>query len=344
MLTLSVIGLVYRIARLCVPFLSKAILLRKNFGSHLEPIKMTSGDSFVLEIVLDNLIMKPKLRTMVVEEIAVMMRKIEYQRYYCHDHDDGCVGDRTPLLNKPKEDEAEGFLVSKSNKEKTTYIPRFAPEPSTRYVQDPGTDVDMRPRANSTLKGSRDPLVETSAESKPPNYSFIEAQNEINKLGQEADVPKNVALRRPHVAQGQNHVDPEAEAVRQQTNDLINHIDDIPPWTYDAIIRGQESALQECNKNVKQPQVQPQLSKKQQKKRDKKAARAAALASSGESAAVTYSTPVKNESTNDLVSLVNEVGDEEESASFVHASCPVDIDETVSSIASPKETQDLLWI
>jgi len=69
LLILSVLGLVYRTARISIPSLSRYLLQRKVHGRQLQRLPMNSGDCFVLEMVIDNLRGTPNLAGNVLDEL-----------------------------------------------------------------------------------------------------------------------------------------------------------------------------------------------------------------------------------------------------------------------------------
>jgi len=78
LLVLSVLGLVYRTARISIPSLSRYLLSRKVHGKslqQLERLRLSSGDCFVLEMVIDNLKGTPNLTGLVMEELDIRLTK-----------------------------------------------------------------------------------------------------------------------------------------------------------------------------------------------------------------------------------------------------------------------------
>jgi len=55
LIVVSLCGMVYRLARICVPSFSKYILMRKIHGDQLQNVELTSGQSFVLHRLVVNL-------------------------------------------------------------------------------------------------------------------------------------------------------------------------------------------------------------------------------------------------------------------------------------------------
>merc|ERR1712173_370130 len=69
LILISIVGIFYRLARILVPAFSRHLLGRKLHGSQLARINLTSGECFVLEMIVDNLAQTPKLIDQVFEEI-----------------------------------------------------------------------------------------------------------------------------------------------------------------------------------------------------------------------------------------------------------------------------------
>jgi len=78
LLIISFLGIFYRLGRILVPSFSRHLLGRKLHGSQLARIHLTSGDCFVLEMIVDNLSQTPRLIDQVFEEIE--KRLTEKQR------------------------------------------------------------------------------------------------------------------------------------------------------------------------------------------------------------------------------------------------------------------------
>ena len=71
LLIISIMGLMYRLMRITFPLFSKVVLKRKVHGQSLGGVRMTSGESFVLEMLIDNLTRTPKLIDELVKEVEL---------------------------------------------------------------------------------------------------------------------------------------------------------------------------------------------------------------------------------------------------------------------------------
>ena len=80
LLVISVVGVIFRLLRIAFPAFSKMLLLRKVHGSQLRGLILTSGEYFVLELLLDNLTHVPAFSDAVLAEIAANMKEISYER------------------------------------------------------------------------------------------------------------------------------------------------------------------------------------------------------------------------------------------------------------------------
>ena len=108
MLAISCLGILFRALRLLSPSFSKMLLLRKVHGPQLNGIIMSSGECFVLELILDNLTNTPVFTDSVLTEVAASMKAVSYRRstkdnyrsYIFNYHED--VEDSTPLLKEEK--------------------------------------------------------------------------------------------------------------------------------------------------------------------------------------------------------------------------------------------------
>ena len=73
MLGISCLGIVYRVLRIVSPSFSRMLLLRKVHGSQLNGIILSSGECFVLELVIDNLSNTPMFIDSVLNEVGVKL-------------------------------------------------------------------------------------------------------------------------------------------------------------------------------------------------------------------------------------------------------------------------------
>lgn len=69
LLLISGLGLFYRWARIVVPSFSRYLLARKVHGAQLNRLNLTSGDCFVLEMLVDNMTQTPELIDQMLEEL-----------------------------------------------------------------------------------------------------------------------------------------------------------------------------------------------------------------------------------------------------------------------------------
>ena len=69
MLGISCLGIIFRVLRIASPSFSKMLLLRKVHGSQLNGIILSSGECFVLELIIDNLSNTPTFTDTVLTEV-----------------------------------------------------------------------------------------------------------------------------------------------------------------------------------------------------------------------------------------------------------------------------------
>ena len=95
LLVISVVGVIFRLLRIAFPAFSKMLLLRKVHGSQLRGLILTSGEYFVLELLLDNLTHVPAFSDAVLAEIAgyERLRSQSFRDLMYHDFN-------APLLKK----------------------------------------------------------------------------------------------------------------------------------------------------------------------------------------------------------------------------------------------------
>ena len=107
LLVISVVGVIFRLLRIAFPAFSKMLLLRKVHGSQLRGLILTSGEYFVLELLLDNLTHVPAFSDAVLAEIAANMKEISYERLRSQSFRDLIFHDSkdyAPLLMKEEVD------------------------------------------------------------------------------------------------------------------------------------------------------------------------------------------------------------------------------------------------
>lgn len=73
LLFFSALGIIYRVARITIPSFSRAMLMRKVHGHQLASVHLTSGEYFVLDLMVQN--MEDRQMEQVLEEIEKKVRK-----------------------------------------------------------------------------------------------------------------------------------------------------------------------------------------------------------------------------------------------------------------------------
>ena len=118
MLGISCLGIIFRVMRILSPSFSKMLLLRKVHGSQLNGIIMSSGECFVLELIIDNLSNTPMFIDSVITEVAANMKEMSYRRstkdsyrnFVFNYHDD--VEASAPLLQEERDYNLESTKLS----------------------------------------------------------------------------------------------------------------------------------------------------------------------------------------------------------------------------------------
>ena len=118
MLGISCLGIIFRVMRILFPSFSKMLLLRKVHGSQLNGIIMSSGECFVLELVIDNLSNTPMFIDSVLTEVAANMKEVSYRRstkdsyrkFIYNYHDD--VEASAPLIQEERNHNHESTRLS----------------------------------------------------------------------------------------------------------------------------------------------------------------------------------------------------------------------------------------
>merc|ERR1740128_565931 len=89
----------FRWARIMVPSFSRYLLNRRIHGNQLQRIDLSSGDCFVLEMVIDNLTQTPKLIDQMLEEIEKKLTEIQRSKLHWKiaEVEDGYKGENFPL-------------------------------------------------------------------------------------------------------------------------------------------------------------------------------------------------------------------------------------------------------
>merc|ERR1712098_893147 len=105
---ISALGVLFRLLRISSPFFSKLLLLRKVHGHQLSGLILTSGECFVLELLIDNLTNVPIFTESVLSEIAANMKEVSYRRLSSKNYRDDLYLDFndgiTPLLRNEEID------------------------------------------------------------------------------------------------------------------------------------------------------------------------------------------------------------------------------------------------
>ena len=95
LLVISLLGLIFRLLRICVRAFSKAMLMRKSHGKHFNGVRISSSEAFVLELVLDNLGKTPTFATKVMRDVAARLKEIHLKEY---DDSFSCSCIQIPLM------------------------------------------------------------------------------------------------------------------------------------------------------------------------------------------------------------------------------------------------------
>merc|ERR1712098_1013299 len=135
---------------------------RKVHGPSLGGVRMTSGESFVLEMLIDNLTRTPKLIDELVKEVSVRLQEIEYREEFvgCNNFSEDATHDR---------DEDNAQLISKTkDRPKDSF-------PVVNHSQSGNLKA-----SNDDAQDSTNPNKRHSLE-KPPNYSLVEREDHLKK-------------------------------------------------------------------------------------------------------------------------------------------------------------------
>eukprot|EP00092_Neocalanus_flemingeri_P018947 GFUD01020527.1.p1 GENE.GFUD01020527.1~~GFUD01020527.1.p1 ORF type:complete len:460 (+),score=47.04 GFUD01020527.1:248-1627(+) len=99
LLFISILGIFYRWGRIAVPSFSRYLLARKIHGKQLQRLHLTSGDCFVLEMVLDNMSQTPKMIDQMLEEVEKKLTEIQRSKLHWKiaEVEDGYKGENFPL-------------------------------------------------------------------------------------------------------------------------------------------------------------------------------------------------------------------------------------------------------
>jgi len=185
LLVISALGVVYRIFRICNPFFSKFLLIRKVHGEQLFGVKMSSGDSFVLEMIVDNLTRTPKLIDEFIEEVASKLFEIN-SRKSCSPKDFRHEEDLVPLLTNKTDD------------------PQTPIKDEIKFNED---SLDVKKGDNHVNVGAKEDVIKNIKCESPPHYSFIEALENVENEKVIVDASTNNVNEKDIVkSQGDAHV------------------------------------------------------------------------------------------------------------------------------------------
>ena len=175
LLLLSSLGLIYRVLRIYSSFFSKLLLIRKVHGDQLFGVKMTSGDSFVLEMVVDNLARTPKLIDEFIGEVASKLHDLNSRKAMIYKDvvrdQTTAEGEKAPLLTTTEErdsklNQPDQPSINAKDSEKDKNQTLVVPSTKTRNH---GDKVDV--------EASKDKPVVCDS---PPHYSFLESANPMD--------------------------------------------------------------------------------------------------------------------------------------------------------------------
>jgi hypothetical protein len=101
LMLITMVGILYRWSRIAMPGLSRYLLSRKVHGGHLDRLNLTSGECFVLEMVIDNLRQTPTLATAMLEELESRLadQEMRSMAWKLADEEDGYKGDSYSVHN-----------------------------------------------------------------------------------------------------------------------------------------------------------------------------------------------------------------------------------------------------
>lgn len=95
LLFVSLLGLLYRWARIALPGLSRYLLARKVHGRQLDNLNLGSADCFVLEMVVDNMKQNPVQLDQMLDELVIKLTEFNQSRLHWKiaEVEDGYIGD-----------------------------------------------------------------------------------------------------------------------------------------------------------------------------------------------------------------------------------------------------------
>ena len=161
MLAVSCLGIIFRSLRLLSPSFSKMLLLRKVHGPQLSGIIMSSGECFVLELVLDNLSNTPVFTDSVLSEVAASMKEVSYRRstkdkyrnIIFNYHED--VEDAAPLLKEEGDRNLESTKLS-------SILPEVKFKFESQHVKSSEQVIPHEKNAKKTIETDQEPPAASS--------------------------------------------------------------------------------------------------------------------------------------------------------------------------------------
>ena len=175
LLVISTLGVVYRLFRICNPFFSKYLLIRKVHGDQLFGVNMSSGDSFVLEMIVDNLTRCPRLIDEFILEISSRLTEMNSRKScnYMDELRESMEDDKTPLLAEDDDHQTPTQNENIVNK-----------EDRNGDTEDIDAKVDM--------------IKSMKCES-PPHYSFVKSLDNVDnkkKVNVSANIVSEKAMKK----------------------------------------------------------------------------------------------------------------------------------------------------
>ena len=211
LLVISVLGLISRLLRISFPIFSKMLLLRKVHGSQLRGLILTSGECFVLELLLDNLTHVPAFSDAMLGEIAANMKDVSYERLKSHNYQDLAFLDfndgRTPLLKHEEHQNSWLPESSKGNQDKQTFGNSDKEEMSKEF--------ESLPSCNENLKSCAE------AEDCHDTINEVNEVNENNKSKKK----KNKKNAKVNDSQEKKMQDPKVNVTERSENNAPSSVD-----------------------------------------------------------------------------------------------------------------------
>ena len=220
MLGISVLGIFFRALRIFSPSFSKMLLLRKVHGSQLDGIILSSGECFVLEMVIDNLSNTPVFIDSVLTEVAGNMKEVSYRRStkdsyrnaFFNYHDD--VESSAPLLQEERNHNLEStrlspILPETKSKFETQHVEQVRSHENNvkksieidqaASCKNTGTAGGTDDKVKTLTPKEEDALIEVA---KPTSKKKKNKKNQkvlTNDLVDEKNLPPNAGKKKPEV-------------------------------------------------------------------------------------------------------------------------------------------------